>query len=161
MPPVLPGNSMTGSERPSPEPLLKKRGRPHPYWGDRILEMLWSLHMPWIIGFGGPQSYSRGEFQEKLWERFRGLSGISSGKSQPYWGHGPNYGGWGLSKLFASWREVSTFPKNQERKKHINIKKYPKFPQLGSHPKNSLCGVSFLEMHPWRVKQVPFVKLSF
>ena len=25
-------NSMTGSERPSPEPLLKKR-RPQPYWG--------------------------------------------------------------------------------------------------------------------------------
>ena len=24
---------MTGSERPSPEPLLKKKSRPQPYWG--------------------------------------------------------------------------------------------------------------------------------
>ena len=31
----------------------------------------------------------------------------------------------------------------QERKKHINIKKYPQNPRLGSHPKNSLCGGSF------------------
>ena len=31
----------------------------------------------------------------------------------------------------------------QERKKHINIKKYPENPPVGSHPKNSLCGGSF------------------
>ena len=30
--PSTAGNSMTGSERPSPEPLLKKK-RPQPYWG--------------------------------------------------------------------------------------------------------------------------------
>ena len=44
--------------------------------GERILEMLWSLQMPWIIGLGGSQPYSPGEFQETLWERFWGLSGI-------------------------------------------------------------------------------------
>ena len=33
--------------------------------------------------------------------------------------------------------------KTQERKKHINIKNTPKIPQLGSHPKNSLCRGSF------------------
>ena len=32
--------------------------------------------MPWIIGFGASQPYSRGKFQETLWERFRSLSGI-------------------------------------------------------------------------------------
>ena len=32
--------------------------------------------MPLLIGLGGSQPYSRGEFQEKLSERFRGLSGI-------------------------------------------------------------------------------------
>ena len=52
------------------------RGVPSCTRGERILEMLWSLQMPWIIGFGGSQPYSRGEFQEKLWERFRGLPGI-------------------------------------------------------------------------------------
>ena len=44
--------------------------------GERIPEMLWSLQVPWAIGFVGSQPYSRGEFQEKLWEHFRGLSGI-------------------------------------------------------------------------------------
>ena len=32
--------------------------------------------MPWIRGFEGSQPYSQGEFQETLWERFRGLSGV-------------------------------------------------------------------------------------
>ena len=38
------GNSMTGSERPSPELLLKKEASPAVLGG--ILEMLWSLQMP-------------------------------------------------------------------------------------------------------------------
>ena len=33
--PSTAGNSMTGSERPSPEPLLQKKKRPQPYWGGR------------------------------------------------------------------------------------------------------------------------------
>ena len=89
---------MTGSERPSPEPLLKKEASPA-VLGGRDLEMLWSLPMPWIIAFGGSQPYSRGEFQETLWERFRGLSGIlpeflpespsrTGGMAQP-WSHKP------------------------------------------------------------------------
>ena len=41
-----------------------------------ILEMLWKPQMLWIVGFGGSQPYSRWEFQETLWERFRGLPGI-------------------------------------------------------------------------------------
>ena len=32
--------------------------------GERILEVLWRRQMPSIIGFGGAQPYSRGEFQE-------------------------------------------------------------------------------------------------
>ena len=39
-------NSMTGSGRPSPEPLLKKRGVPSRTGGERILEMLWKPQMP-------------------------------------------------------------------------------------------------------------------
>ena len=54
----------------------EKRGAPSLTGGERILEMLWKPQMPWIIGFGGSQPYSRGEFQEELWERFRGLSWI-------------------------------------------------------------------------------------
>ena len=54
----------------------KKRGVPSRTGGKRILEMLWKPQMPWIIGLGASQPYSRREFQETLWERFRGLSGI-------------------------------------------------------------------------------------
>ena len=60
------GNSMTSSERPSPEPLLKKRGVPSRTAGEIILEMLWKPQMPLIIGPGGSQPYSRQEFQETL-----------------------------------------------------------------------------------------------
>ena len=62
--PSAAGNSMTGSERPSPEPFLKKEASPAVLGGERIPEMLWSLQMPLIIGLGGSQLYSRGEFQE-------------------------------------------------------------------------------------------------
>ena len=58
-----------------------------PYWGERILEMLWSLQMPLIIGLGRSQPYSRG--MRAFPGSFRNFSGISSGKSQPYWGYGP------------------------------------------------------------------------
>ena len=74
--PSTAGNSMTGSERPSPEPILKKRGVPSRTGGERILEMLWKSQMPWIIGLWGSQPYSWGKFQETLRERFRGLSGF-------------------------------------------------------------------------------------
>ena len=53
----------------------EKRGVPSRTGGERILETLWKPQMPWIVGFGASQPYSRGKFQETLWERFRGLSG--------------------------------------------------------------------------------------
>ena len=56
-----------------------KKRRPQPYWGGdnsgNALEAANALnYRVW-----GPQPYSRGEFQETLWERFRGLSGIFPG----------------------------------------------------------------------------------
>ena len=54
----------------------EKRSDPGRTGGERILETLWKPQTPWIIGFGASQPYSRGKFQETLWERFRGLSGI-------------------------------------------------------------------------------------
>ena len=74
--PSTAGNSMTSSGRLSPEPLLKKEAPPAVLGGEIILQMLWKPQMPWIIGLGGSQPYSRREFQETLWERFRGLSGV-------------------------------------------------------------------------------------
>ena len=115
--PSAAGNSMTGSERPSPEPLLKKEASPAVLRGERILEMLWKPQMPWIIGFGASQPYSRGEFQETLWEPFRGsfrnFSGISSGKSQPYWGYGP----WNqeLKPLFAETQTAFSLGNRQKK----------------------------------------------
>ena len=40
------GNSMTSSERPSPEILLGKEALPAILGGERILEMLWKPQMP-------------------------------------------------------------------------------------------------------------------
>ena len=44
--PSTAGNSMTGSERPSPEPILKKETSPAVLGGERILETLWKPQMP-------------------------------------------------------------------------------------------------------------------
>ena len=75
MPPVLLGIPWPALGGPLRNHFWKKR-RPQPYWGgERILETLWKPQMPWIIGLGASQPYSRGKFQETLWERFRGLSG--------------------------------------------------------------------------------------
>ena len=43
--PSTAGNSMTGSESPSPAPLLKKEASPAVPGGERILEMLWRPQM--------------------------------------------------------------------------------------------------------------------
>ena len=50
----------------------EKRGVPSRTEGERILEMLRTPQMPWIIGLGASQPYSRREFQETFWERFPG-----------------------------------------------------------------------------------------
>ena len=76
IPPVLLGIPWPALGGPLRNHFWKKK-RPQPYWGEIILEMLWTPQMPWIIGFGASQPYSRREFQETLWERFRGLSGVS------------------------------------------------------------------------------------
>ena len=44
--PSTAGNSMTSSERPSPEPILKKEASPAVLGGERILETLWKPQMP-------------------------------------------------------------------------------------------------------------------
>ena len=83
---------MTSSERPSPEPILKKR-RPQPYWGGEnsgnALEASNALN---YTVWGVPTVLSReipGNALRAFPGFFRNFSGISSGKSQPYWGYGP------------------------------------------------------------------------
>ena len=44
--PSTAGYSMTGSERPSPEPLLKKEAPAAVLGGEATLEMLWKPQMP-------------------------------------------------------------------------------------------------------------------
>ena len=89
--PSTAGNSMTSSERPSPEPLLKKRP-PQPYRGGdnsgNALEAsnafnyrAWGI--PAILSTGIP-----GKALRAFPVSFRNFSWISSGKSQPYWGCG-------------------------------------------------------------------------
>ena len=72
------GNSMSSSERPSPEPLLKKE----PYWGgDNSGNALEASNALNYSVWGIPAVLSRGTFAGS----FRN----SCGKSQPYRGYGP------------------------------------------------------------------------
>ena len=70
------GNCMTSSERPSPEQLLKKEASPAVLRGRELWKCSGGFKCLEFPGLGGSQPYSRGEFQEKLWECFRGLSGF-------------------------------------------------------------------------------------
>ena len=99
--PSTAGNSRTGSERPSPETLLKKEASPAVPGGDNSGNAP-DASMSWIIGLGGSQPYSRGEFQEMLWERFRGLSGIIP----EFLPESPSRTG-GVAHLLTSLRELS------------------------------------------------------
>ena len=83
---------MTSSESPSPEPILKKEAS-QPYWGGEnsgnALEASNALN---YRAWGIPAVLSReipGNALRAFPGSFRNFSGISSGKSQPYWGYGP------------------------------------------------------------------------
>ena len=82
------GNSMTGSGRPSPEPLLKKEASPAVLGGGdnsgNALEASNALNyrvwgIPAVLSTGIP-----GNALRAFPGSFRNFSGISSGKSQPY-----------------------------------------------------------------------------
>ena len=83
------GNSMTSTERPSPEPLLtkEKEKRPQPYWGrDNSGNALEALNALNYRAWGIPAVLSRGIPGNALRTfpgSFRNFYGISSGKSQP------------------------------------------------------------------------------
>ena len=90
--PSTAGNSMTGSERPSPEPLLKKEASPAVLGGGEnsgnALEPSNALNcrvwgIPAVLSRGIP-----GNALRAFPGSFRIFSGISSGKSQPYSGCG-------------------------------------------------------------------------
>ena len=87
--PSTAGNSMTSSERPSPEP----KRRPQPYWGgDNYGNALEASNALNYRVWGIPAVLSReipGNALRAFPGSFRNFSGISSGKSQPYWGCGP------------------------------------------------------------------------
>ena len=82
---------MTSSKRPSPEPFLKKEAS-RPYWGGENSGN--ALEAPTALNYrvwGIPAVLSRGIPGNALRAfpgSFRNFSGISSGKSQPYWGCG-------------------------------------------------------------------------
>ena len=81
------GKSMTSSGRPSPEPILKKEASPSVLRG-REREKLWRRQMHQVTGFGSSRLCSWGESRKKsesVSGAFQEFSGISSGKSQPYW----------------------------------------------------------------------------
>ena len=91
--PSTAGNSMTGSERPSPEPLLKKRGAHSRTGGENSGNALEASNALNCRAWGIPAVLSRGIPGNALRAfpgSFRNLSGTSSGKSQPYWGWGPD-----------------------------------------------------------------------
>ena len=92
IPPVLLGIPWPALRGPLRNRIWKKR-RPQPYWGGENSGNALEASNASNYRVWGIPAVSRGKFQETLWERFRGSfrnsSGISSGKSQPCWGHGP------------------------------------------------------------------------
>ena len=90
--PSTAGNFMTGSERPSPEPLLKKEASPAVLGGENSGTALEPSNAVNYSVWGIPAVLSRGIPGKALRAfpgSFRTFSGIFSGKSQPYWGCGP------------------------------------------------------------------------
>ena len=82
---------MTGSERPSPEPLLKKEASPAVLGGENSGNALEASSALNYRVWGIPAVLSRGIPGNALRAfpgSFRKFSGISSGKSQPYGGCG-------------------------------------------------------------------------
>ena len=79
---------MSSSERPSPEPLLKKMARPVVLGGDNSGNALEASNALNYRAWGIPAILSRGISGETLraFGSFRNFSGISSAKSQQYWG---------------------------------------------------------------------------
>ena len=91
--PSTAGNSMVGSERPSPEPLLKEEAS-QPYWGrgENSGNALETLNALIYRAWGIPAVLSTGILGNAL----RAVSGVFLEffrnffrKSQPYWGYGP------------------------------------------------------------------------
>ena len=86
---------MTSSERPSPEPILKKEASPAVLGGENSGSALEASNALNYRVWGIPAVLSReisGNALRAFPGSFRNLSGISSGKSQPYWGYGPVIG---------------------------------------------------------------------
>ena len=78
---------MTGSERPSPEPLLKKEASPAVLGGREFWKCSGSLKCLELKGLGDPSRTLGipGNALRAFPGSFRNFSGISSGKSQLYW----------------------------------------------------------------------------
>ena len=90
--PSTAGSSMTGSERPSPKPLLKKEASPAVLGGENSGNALEASNALNYRAWGIPAVLSRGIPGNALRAfpgSFRNYSRISSGKSQP-WGRGPS-----------------------------------------------------------------------
>ena len=88
------GNSMTSSDRPSPEPILKKETSPAVLGGEHSGNALEASNALNYRVWGIPAVLLRGIPGNALRAfpgSFRNFSGISSGKSQPYWGYSPQY----------------------------------------------------------------------
>ena len=93
---------MTSSERPSPEAILKKEAPPAVLGGgENSGNALKASNALNYRAWGIPAVLSRGIPGNALRAfpgSFRNFSGISSGKSQPYWGCGPSKGYFGQFK---------------------------------------------------------------
>ena len=91
--PSTAGNSMTSSKRLSPEPFLKKEASPAVLGGREFwIHALKASNALNYRVWGIPAVLSReipGNALRVFPGSFRNFSGISSGKSQPYWGYGP------------------------------------------------------------------------
>ena len=90
--PSTAGNSMTSSERPSPEPILKKEASPAVLGGERILKTLWNSqnalnHRAWgipaVLSREIPGNALRA-FLESFRNFFRKVPAVLGGGYGPY-----------------------------------------------------------------------------
>ena len=83
---------MTSSERPSPEPLLKKEASPAVLMGRQSWKCSGGFTRLESEAFRDPSRTLEGNSRkssQSVSGVFPEFSGISSGKSQPNWGYGP------------------------------------------------------------------------
>ena len=106
------GNSITSSERPSPEPLLKTRGVPSRTEGERILEMVLRHQIIELYGLGVSSRTLEGKSRKSS----ESVSALLSGIFLEFLPESPSRTGRGERKIFGVLEGFGMLKRTKERK---------------------------------------------